>query len=180
MSQDNSLCALPEKIDLERLSEQDAVYETKLNHEIMTRLSDACEEIEEPALVKLHFYKDLQGLCTLEGEISCKLKLICERCGKPFSTKIIAPFCVTSDKEKAAELKIEDRLDIVDLDEDGLFNLYAFIEDSLLLELPTVARHENGDECDVKGTSWTYKDESAEEALNPFAVLKDLKGKLNS
>ena len=70
MSQDNSLCALPEKIDLERLSEQDAVYETKLNHEIMTRLSDACEEIEEPALVKLHFYKDLQGLCTLEGEIS--------------------------------------------------------------------------------------------------------------
>ena len=106
--------------------------------------------------------------------------LICERCGKPFSTKIIAPFCVTSDKEKAAELKIEDRLDIVDLDEDGLFNLYAFIEDTLLLELPTVARHENEDECDVKGTSWTYKDESAEEALNPFAVLKDLKGKLNN
>ena len=67
-----------------------------------------------------------------------------------------------------------------DLDEDGLFNLYAFIEDSLLLELPTVARHENEDECDVKGTSWTYKDESAEEALNPFAVLKDLKGKLNN
>ena len=101
MSQENSLCALPERIDLGRLAEQDAVYETKLNHEIMTRLADACEEIEEPALVKLHFYKDLQGLSTLEGEISCKLKLICERCGKPFSTVINAPFCVTCDKEKA-------------------------------------------------------------------------------
>ena len=179
MSQENSLCALPERIDLCRLAEQDAVYETKLNHEIMTRLADACEEIEEPALVKLHFYKDLQGLSTLEGEISCKLKLICERCGKPFSTVINAPFCVTCDKEKALELKIEDRLDIIDLDEDGLFNLYAFIEDSLLLELPTVARHENEEECDVKGSSWTYKDASDEEVLNPFAVLKDLKGKLN-
>ena len=179
MSQENSLCALPERIDLGRLAEQDAVYETKLNHEIMMRLADACEEIEEPALVKLHFYKDLQGLSTLEGEISCKLKLICERCGKPFSTVINAPFCVTCDKEKALELKIEDRLDIIDLDEDGLFNLYAFIEDSLLLELPTVARHENEEECDVKGSSWTYKDESDEEVLNPFAVLKDLKGKLN-
>ncbi len=179
MSQENSLCALPERIDLGRLAEQDAVYETKLNHEIMTRLADACEEIEEPALVKLHFYKDLQGLSTLEGEISCKLKLICERCGKPFSTVINAPFCVTCDKEKALELKIEDRLDIIDLDEDGLFNLYAFIEDSILLELPTVARHENEEECDVKGSSWTYKDESDEEVLNPFAVLKDLKGKLN-
>ena len=179
MSQENSLCALPERIDLGRLAEQDAVYETKLNHEIMTRLADACEEIEESALVKLHFYKDLQGLSTLEGEISCKLKLICERCGKPFSTVINAPFCVTCDKEKALELKIEDRLDIIDLDEDGLFNLYAFIEDSILLELPTVARHENEDECDVKGSSWTYKDESDEEVLNPFAVLKDLKGKLN-
>ena len=179
MSQENSLCALPERIDLGRLAEQDAVYETKLNHEIMTRLADACEEIEEPALVKLHFYKDLQGLSTLEGEISCKLKLICERCGKPFSTVINAPFFFFFDKEKALELKIEDRLDIIDLDEDGLFNLYAFIEDSLLLELPTVARHENEDECDIKGSSWTYKDESDEEVLNPFAVLKDLKGKLN-
>lgn len=179
MSQDNSLCALPEKIDLGRLAEQDAVYETKLNHEIMTRLSEVSKGIEEPASVKLHFYKDLQGLSTLEGEVSCKLKLVCERCGKPFSTEIKAPFCVTCDKEKAMELKIDDRLDIVDLDEDGLFNLYAFIEDSLLLELPTVARHENEDECEVKGTSWTYKDESDEEVLNPFAVLKDLKGKLN-
>lgn len=179
MTQDNSLCALPEKIDLGRLAEQDAVYETKLNHEIMTRLAEVSKEIEEPATVKLHFYKDLQGLSTLEGEVSCKLKLVCERCGKPFSTVISAPFCVTCDKEKAKELKIDDRLDIVDLDEDGLFNLYAFIEDSLLLELPTVARHENEDECEVKGTSWTYKDESDEEVLNPFAVLKDLKGKLN-
>lgn len=179
MTQDNSLCALPEKIDLGRLAEQDAVYETKLNHEIMTRLTEVSKEIEEPAAVKLHFYKDLQGLSTLEGEVSCKLKLVCERCGKPFSTVINAPFCVTCDKEKAKELKIDDRLDIVDLDEDGLFNLYAFIEDSLLLELPTVARHENEDECEVKGTTWTYKDESDEEVLNPFAVLKDLKGKLN-
>lgn len=179
MTQDNSLCALPEKIDLGRLAEQDAVYETKLNHEIMTRLTEVSKEIEEPATVKLHFYKDLQGLSTLEGEVSCKLKLVCERCGKPFSTVINAPFCVTCDKEKAKELKIDDRLDIVDLDEDGLFNLYAFIEDSLLLELPTVARHENEDECEVKGTTWTYKDESDEEVLNPFAVLKDLKGKLN-
>ena len=172
------VCALPEIIDLQRLAEQDATYATKLDANLMPRLKEVCVSVDDAAIVNLHFFKDLQGLNTIEGKISCNVALTCERCGKPFDLTLEAPFSVTCDLEKAKQLKIDDKLDFVELEEDGKFNLYAFIEDCLLLEIPTIPRHDE-DNCEIKGSKWIYKEEAEDDETNPFAMLKDLKGKLS-
>ena len=45
-------------------------------------------------------------------------------CGKPFEKTLSAKFCSTPDKEKACSLRIEDKLDIVEVNPNRKFELY--------------------------------------------------------
>lgn len=76
---------------------------------------------------------------------------------------------------------IEDELpesyELIQLDENGEFDLNELIEDELILSLPIVAMHPL-EECPMAGAQMTWGEiDPADERPNPFAVLTSLKRK---
>lgn len=164
-------------IDFVQAVEQGLQYETDIPQNLLPRLSDCCTKIAAPAHVKFHFFRDMQGLNTIEGEISCEVVFTCQRCGKDFKEVLTSDFCSTPDKQKACSLRIEDKLDLVELNEQGQFELLNFLEDCLMLEIPFVAKHEEGDPECQEDSAWSFgKIDTNKE--NPFARLAELKEKL--
>ncbi|MBU3827036.1 MAG: DUF177 domain-containing protein [Candidatus Anaerobiospirillum merdipullorum] len=165
------------KIDLPALCRNDSNYRLTLPQSLFTRLADSCAGLRSDATLEVHFYRDLQGLNTLEGTIAITIDLICERCLQPFSYELNAKFKSTCDLAKVKSLRLEDKLDVVDLAADGMLDFYNYLEDCLLLELPIVPRHADEADCGMKGDSWAYGADEIPAKENPFAVLKDLQRK---
>lgn len=165
-------------IDFVQAVEQQLQYETEISPDLLPRLSECCTKIVSPAHVNFHFFKDMQGLNTIEGEISCEVVFTCQRCSKEFRQVLTSNFSSTPDKQKACSLRIEDKLDLVELNEQGQFELLNFLEDCLMLEIPFVPKHEEGDpECQESTDLSFGKIDMNKE--NPFARLAELKEKLS-
>lgn len=164
---------LAEKVDFHVLAKNEADYSLTLPQAMFTRLKASCNGLIGDAALKVHFFYDLQGLACIEGSLKMKVSLTCERCLQPFEQELDAVFLSTCDEDKARSLRLEEKYDCVELDEDGLFDLYHYLEDCLLLELPFAPRHPEGSsECALDGEDWSFGEEIREE--NPFAGLKDL------
>lgn len=162
---------LSEKVDFHVLAKNEADYSLILPKAMFTRLADSCNALVSDAVLKVHFFFDLQGLACIEGNIKMTVNLTCERCLQPFDEELEAEFLSTCDEEKARSLRLEEKYDLVELEADGLFNLYAYLEDCLMLELPFAPRHpEDSEECGLQGDDWSFGEEIKEE--NPFAALK--------
>ena len=58
------------KIDLPALCRNDSNYRLTLPQSLFTRLADSCAGLRSDATLEVHFYRDLQGLNTLEGTIA--------------------------------------------------------------------------------------------------------------
>lgn len=163
---------LSARVDFAELARNKVEYTLTLPKAMFERLEGSCKGLLSDADLTVRFYKDLQGLNTIEGTISIKVNLMCERCLQTFEHELKARFKSTCDYQKAKSLRIEDKLDFADLDEDGMFALYEYLEDCLLLELPSVPRHEDEEQCGIKGDNWTYGE--VPKAENPFAALKGM------
>lgn len=171
--------AFPGIINFSRAVEQDVRYDTSIEKARLKRLEEACLELCTPAEVKLRFFSDLQGLRTIEGDISCEVILRCQRCGEPFRCRLESHFCSTCDEEKAKSLRISDRLDLVELEENGDFRLLDYLEDCLLLEVPYIPVHpENSADCKVSGNNWSFGQLDSAATRKPFAALASLKEQL--
>ena len=123
-----------------------------------------------PAEVTVRFYTDLQGLRTVAGTISCTVKTRCGRCGEPLEVALQAEFCSTPDAAKARSLRLEEKLDLFELEADGSFALHEYLEDFLLMELPLTPFHAADDPaCRQPGDSWSFGEIAPQD--NPFAAL---------
>ncbi|MGN0908843.1 MAG: YceD family protein [Succinivibrio sp.] len=152
-------------------------YDTLIDPSFLERLSEACVSVDEPARAKFGFFRDLQGLRTIEGEISCSVTMRCQRCGGNIKVALHSKFRSTCDEAKAKSLRIDDHLDIVPVTAAGDFELLSYLEDCLLLEVPYSPRHEEGDEeCQSEGMS--FGEIPDEEEANPFAALGGLREEL--
>ncbi len=152
-------------------------YDTLIDPSFLTRLSEACVSVDEPARAKFNFFRDLQGLRTIEGEISCNVTMRCQRCGGDVKLALRSKFRSTCDEAKAKSLRIDDRLDIVPVTPAGDFELLSYLEDCLLLELPYSPCHEEGDE-ECQSTAMSFGEIPDEEESNPFAALGSLRDEL--
>ena len=164
----------PEIIDFHRAVTLKSHYQGEISPVFLNRLAESTAEICEAARADFEFFTDLQGLETIQGTVSCKVKLTCERCGEPFVYDLQASFLSSWDERKAKSLKLEDKIDLVELNGEGQFELLHYLEDCLLLEIPYAPRHLDGDSsCTRLGSSWTYG--KIEEQAHPFGALKALK-----
>lgn len=170
-----------ELVNFEKLASLGSSYDVKLDPSFMPRLSEACVKVLNPVEAKFKFYVDMHGLNTIEGTVKAELSFICQRCSKEFNNVIESTFVSTCDEEKAQSLKMEDKLDIVDLEEDGSFNLIGFLEDCLLLEIPFITSHdEDSPDCVESKEDWSFGEVQTEQSENPFAALAQLKGQLKN
>ncbi len=163
------------QIDVRALAKGGSSYHLTLPHSLFTRLNEACQQVLSDVSLEVQFYQDLQGLNTLEGDLSVQVELICERCLQPFALTLASHFKSTPDAAKVRSLRLEDKADVLDLNAEGLLDFYAYLEDCLLLELPFVPRHADEKDCAVKGESWSFGREDIA-AASPFAALKGLGG----
>lgn len=149
-------------------------YDTLIDQSFLKRLGDACVSVDAPARAVFHFFRDLQGLRTIEGEISCPVTMRCQRCGGDIKVELHSVFRSTCDEAKAKSLKIDDHLDIVPVTAAGDFELLGYLEDCLLLEIPYSPRHDEGDKACVS-PGMSFGEIPDEPEVNPFAVLDSLK-----
>ena len=170
--------AFSENVNFDKLANTDASYDTTIDPSYLPRLQESCVKILEPVQTEFKFYVDMQGLRTIEGRVKAKLSFICQRCQKEFVKEIESNFLSTCDEQKAKSLKIDEKLDIVELNEDGTFNLLAFLEDCLLLEIPYITSHEENDPECKEGNEWSFGKVEKSEDDNPFAKLASLKDHL--
>lgn len=179
--QDRIMQELPfsKVISFEKAVGTNASYSVNIDKEHFPRLSESCCSVLEPIHADFRFFKDLQGLSTIEGSLKAKVTFICQRCSKEFVKELNCTFSSTCDEQKAKSLKIDQKLDIVELNDDGTFNLLDFLEDCLLLEIPFITSHDEGDiECIENENGWSFGKIVKSSEDNPFAKLQSLKENL--
>lgn len=172
---------IPLTIDPYRAAAKKLDYEGCIAASDLARLAEMVLSVAGDAWVDLSFYEDLSGIVVLEGTVVCPVIMECQRCGGRMSMDLSAQFRYTPDAKKLEELELQDQFDCVDLNSLGEVDLYAIIEDELILSLPLIARHSD-EECPASDLIESLNDneDTTESKHNPFAELGELIKQKNS
>ena len=147
----------------------------QLNAQLFTRAEDLFFAPFNELSFNLQFSQNEAKQLVVTGSFEGEVNLECQRCLKPVAVNLFNEFSwglVTSDQAAA---NLARYLEPVSLENNRL-NLFAALEDELLLSLPLVAYHEQG-ACQAKSyQSATEATNPVEEKPNkPFLVLHQLK-----
>lgn len=166
---------LPTHIDPLRLVAQRGRLKGNVPLAGMERLASSVESCEGEADVELEFGIDEAGFKVMTGQISAQLKMLCQRCMGVMDVPVMAEVRVgiVADSTKVQELSPE--LDPMITDGKEPVSLVELVEDELILSLPIVPMHGQGEGC-VDLEKFRAKDEAGEKP-NPFAALAVLKEK---
>lgn len=177
-----SLVLLPQEVDLDKcISLKTEYLDARLDLSKLPRLVESVIRIEGEVLADVRFETDLNGLRMVKGYADADVVLTCQRCGNEYVEHLEFEFALTPDLERARACNLEHKYDYIEFTENHKVDLYEFIEDGLLLEIPSVPRHYDDDEnCTRHGYEWTYGEVDKEAAAkeNPFAALAALKDNL--
>lgn len=166
---------IPLSVDPYRAAAKKLDYQGIVAKDTLERLASMVVSIEDDAKVSLSFFEDLSGIVVLEGKVVCPIIMECQRCGEKMKIELNAEFKYSPDVKKLEELELEDQFDCVDVNSLGEIDLYAIIEDELILSLPLIAKHSD-EECSATDFLKSISDngEHAELKHNPFAELGNL------
>jgi len=193
---------LPEFIDPFHLVEKRQVLKGVISLSRMKRLASLLVDTDGIAELEIHFGRDEAGLPLVRGTLSTSVRLQCQRCLGDLKVNIDTEFTlgVVSSLNEARSLPENNEPLVV---EEVPMPMADLVEDEILLALPAVAVHPEGqcvvstrkDEANsgdsfsqssVKERNSMYNAPPEEQAKeldetrqNPFAVLEHLKGKLN-
>ena len=166
--------SLPQQVDGQRLCQQGVSLVGTLSVVGLSRLVAVTSHPEGLAEVSLQFDLDEQHRRTVSGTVQVVLQMDCQRCLQEMAWPIKADFdwALVSNDEQASQLPRT--LDAV-LVEDGHVDLYAAIEDEILLALPFAVQHGFG-QCEAPAQTDSIADEHVVPVReNPFQVLVGLK-----
>ena len=167
---------LPHTIEFRSLAARGIVLEGQVEIEKMPRLKAAVHSAAAPAEVKAVFDRDEEKRYVVQIETEMAVELECQRCLEPMpyqlsNTTLIAAVW-NDDQAKQLPGYLEPAVTADETD------LWALVEDELLLALPAFSYHAEED-CgelvkQLKAEQPVVADE-VEEKPNPFAVLASLK-----
>ncbi len=166
---------LPEHLVHDMFTEAGTPLEGRLPRALLARLSKASmtEDAGSTVSIALRAWRDDQGRKRLSGSVQGHVTLLCQRCLQHYEQRLEADVelaLVASEKEAEA-LPVEfDPLVM----ETGKLMLASVVEDELLLAMPVIARHADG-ECTPPGHPAEPLLETTKDNQNPFAVLERLK-----
>ncbi|HKJ53535.1 MAG TPA: YceD family protein [Gammaproteobacteria bacterium] len=141
----------------------------------LTRLNDLLyreftDREDRKIAVRFEFLRNEYGVSVLVGRLRANLELECQRCLEALEMPVELDFELMID---AGEVLLRDSsLDSID-SEDGYIDIYAVVEDEMMLALPLVAMHENT-ACNEHWPAAENEFETGNKD-NPFAVLEKLK-----
>lgn len=203
---------LPEFIDPFQLVEKRQTLKGAVKLSTMQRLASLVTDTTGVAELEIYFGRDEAGLPLVKGSLSSVVRLQCQRCLEELEVKIDTDFVlgVVSSLNEAGNLPENYEPLVVG---ETPISLTELLEDEILLALPAVAIHSQGqcavspqvleggsdtgagralnrqtkgDQGRIKDGNSMYnasptgqKEEFGDSRQNPFAVLEQLKGKLN-
>lgn len=172
---------LPNEVDLDKCISLNTVFAgARLDQAQLERLISACDKVQGDILSQVSFETDMNGLRIVKGTVEADVILTCQRCGNEFVQHLEFDFKFTPDYERAKACRVDLKYDFIELDEEGKLDLYNLIEDGLLLEIPSIPRHDEDDEaCTRHGSEWSYGELDKEASVSPFAALAALKDSMN-
>lgn len=177
-----SVVMLPRSVNPRKFAFQDTRLDGKVDPQELQRLADAVVAVCGVIDARLHFYVDDGGKAVVEGGASADVVMTCQRCLEEVTQTVSADIrlaLVQSDEQSRNLPKDFDPWLIES--EDGTANLYAMLEDELLLALPMVALHEEFciDSALLSTGELSPQTSKKDKANNPFDVLKQLKTKIS-
>ncbi len=155
--------------------ERNALFEGRIALSQLPNLRDLLLEDAEadPVSVRFEFRRTPWGARSIRGHIEGRLPMTCERCLQPMELPVDQDFELLID---AREEDDRSGLEVIRSD-DGWLDLYALVEEELMLGLPLIRRHDDVD-CNRYWKPSADTGEAEAENDNPFAALAALKGKL--
>lgn len=159
---------LPKLVDHAKLAEQRAELDGLIPVAQLTRLKELLAGDGGDVRVKLRFRQEKKHRTLVLGECSAKLEVTCQACLEPLQIRVAAKIrtILVPDIEELMTLRQhEDGL----VCESGQVAPVDLVEDDLIVAMPMVPRHEEG-ECDAIGPVA----EPAGETHRPFAALAKL------
>lgn len=170
---------LPTEVDIDKCISLDAHFQdARLDLNKLTRFTSSCNRVEGDVVADVSFEIDLNGFRTIKISVQADVVLTCQRCFKEYVQPIDVEIVVTPDFDKAKACNLQNKYEFVELKDNDKIDLYELIEDELILEFPSYPRHEDEEECNLKGSDWSYGEIKVEEKDNPFAALAQLKADL--
>lgn len=149
-------------------------------HEILAEPSSSSQSSQSSSSgdvsIELTFGVDVQGYRYIEGHIKTQVALICQRCMQVFNYLIDSKFILSPVSDDVAAKQLPSPYEPLLATEKML--LSTIIEDEILLNLPVIARHEEG-ECFLPKTSVVQPTTSVKPGKtdNPFKKLAELRKK---
>lgn len=129
--------------------------------------------------VELVFSKSLDGLATASGFVRADMLLVCQRCLNPMAFRVDVTINWVFVSDEALMSQAPANSEAVLLGEETI-SLFDLIEDELLLSLPIIPMHQEG-ECKEQNYSLVSTNEqhndNTPEKKSPFVVLADFKKK---
>lgn len=143
----------------------------------LPRLADALKVTgagaDWPVRYSLRFGRDASEKAVVVGQVSLTVRPICQRCLSQVVLSLECDISVALISDEAQAEDLPDHLDPV-LVEDGAMRPLDLVEDELLLALPQVPMHLEGECADLYQLD-PVPEETVTEQENPFAVLASLK-----
>lgn len=166
---------LPKRVDAVKLVEVNQHFHAKIDTESLTRLREAVEDCEAIVECDIEFMRDQEGHRVIQGSFSTRVSMVCQRCLGLVEIPINSHFelGLVFDDEQAKQLPR--RLEPVEIEFEGLLDLWGVIEDEILLSLPSFPTHAVN-ECHIKQPEPETNNTDIKRP-NPFDVLAKLKQK---
>lgn len=175
MSRTMAEAQLPKRVDAVKLVDGNQQLSANIDSKNMARLNEAVIRCDVPVHCEIEFQRDQDKNRLLVGSCNTNVVMICQRCLGEVNIALESRFQLglVFDDDQARQLP--KRLEPVELEEDGQLDLWAVMEDEVLLALPMFPLHADG-ECQLQQTEPDSTD-SDEKRPNPFDVLAKLKQK---
>lgn len=166
---------IPRLIEPRKFAHQGIDIAGELPADALTRLAEIA--ISQNIVADLQFSLGEQRERLLKGSIQADVQQQCQRCLKPVDSVLECEIslAVVRDEEEAKNLPESYDPWVVSEEE---ADLYAIIEEEILLAVPLIANHSEpcGDELDWRSQEPSQDQQNVNET-NPFQVLEQLKGK---
>jgi len=172
--------SLPRQIDPRKFAQQGISIAGSVELSQLPRLESFLADKSGVVEVDLHFYVDEQRVRVLEGSVSADVQVICQRCLEPMTQHVEADvnLAMVWDDEKAKQVdKTRDAWIVAE----GQTDIYAVIEEELLLNIPHVSYHESlciPAERYESGEAVVENEQPKQD--NPFQALAAMKAKLSN
>lgn len=174
MSSTPSISSLPRDIDPRKFAQQGLSLEGKIAVSDLPRVAEVLAEPGTEVGVALTFDIDEQGLKVVSGSVGGTLSVVCQRCLEPLPLEVEAELKLALAWDEDEAKNLPRRFDPWIVGE-GATDIYAIVEEELLLALPMVAYHEEPCIDATLYQSGEVEEADVEPKANPFQMLEQLK-----